>query len=165
MKTHLNNYRNSHNPKIKEGHKLKAANALKKKKMYENQISNLENSQFTLESMQMQTDMMKEQIHIMKVMHDSAQLQKGLMNTMSADTMWDIAQNMNDIRDEMEELNEVFTESYKVDVDEAELDAELDELEYNEKDNFNPVALNAPNKKLMSKKEMDEKQLEDELFS
>ena len=158
------NYRNSHNPKIKEGHKVKAGNALKKKKMYENQLASLESSQFTLENIKMQSDMMKEQMHVMKSMQDSSNIQKNLMKEMNADSMFDIAQDMREMQEDMEEINELFTESYKVDVDEGELDAELDELDFNMKDDFNPLSLNQPNQKLLSKKEMDEKRLEDELI-
>ena len=132
--------------------------------MYENQLASLESSQFALENIKIQSDMMKDQINVMKTMKESSNLQKNMMKEMNADTMWDIAQDMREMQDEMEEVNEIFTESYRVDVDEGELDAELDELNFNMKDDFNPISLNKPNEKLLSKKEMDEKALEDELI-
>ena len=87
------------------------------------------------------------------------------MNEMNVESMWEIGENMREMQDEMNEMTEVFQESYKVDVDDTELDAELDELDFNLKDDFNPVELSAPNKNLLSKKEKDAKQLEDELNS
>ena len=132
--------------------------------MYENQLASLESSQFALENIKIQSDMMKDQINVMKTMKESSNLQKNMMKEMNADTMWDIAQDMREMQDEMEEVNEIFTESYRVEVDEGELDAELDELNFNMKDDFNPISLNKPNEKLLSKKEMDEKALEDELI-
>jgi hypothetical protein len=164
LKTHLLNYRNAHNQKIKEGFKLKASNALKKKKLYENQLSSLESSQFTFETMKIQSEMMKDQMNVVKTMKETGDAQKSLMNQMNIDSMWDIAMNMREMQDDMEEMNEVFQESYKVDVDDDLLDAELDELDFNMKDNFNPAQLSAKNQKVLSKKEIDEKQLEDELF-
>lgn len=164
LKTHLLNYRNAHNQKIKEGFKVKASNALKKKKLYENQLSNLENSQFTFETMKIQSEMMKDQMNVVRTMKETGDAQKSLMNQMNIDSMWDIAMNMREMQEDMEEMNEVFQESYKVDVDDDLLDAELDELDFNMKDNFNPAELSAKNQKILSKKEIDEKQLEDELF-
>ena len=132
--------------------------------MYENQLSSLENSQFALENIKIQSDMMKDQINVMNTIKESSNHQKTLMKDMNADTMWDIAQDMREMQDDMNEVNEIFTESYRVDVDETELDAELDELNFNMKDDFNPIGLNNPNQKLLNKKEMDEKALEDELI-
>lgn len=163
LNTHLLNYKNTHNPKLKEGHKIKAANALKKKKMYEAQLSSLENSQFTLESMQIQSEMMNDQISVIKTIHQTSIAQQNLMKEMNVDSMHDIADYMRDMQNDMEEMTQVIQESYKIDVDDDELDAELDELDFTNKDNFNPVELTAPNKNLLSKKERDAKQLEDEL--
>ena len=162
--SHLQNYRNSHNPKVKEGHKLKAATALRKRKMYETQLSSLENSQFTLENMKIQSEMMKEQINVVKTMKESNQAQQRLMGEMNVDSMWDLAQDMRDQQDDMHEINEIFQESYKIDVDDTELDAELDELDFNMQEGFNPIDLSKQNQKLLSKKEMDEKKLEEELL-
>lgn len=157
--------KNSHNEKVKSSHKAKAANALKKRKMYEGQLQNLESSQFTLESMKIQSEMMKDQISVVQTMQEANVAQKDMMKKMNAEDMFDIAMDMKDMRDEMDEMNEVFQESYKVDVSDDELDAELDELNFENKDNnFDVDILTAPNKKILSKKEADEKKLEEDLL-
>lgn len=165
LKTHLNNMKNSHNPSIKAQHKAKAANALKKRKMYEGQLQNLESSQFTLDSMKIQSEMMKDQMSVVRTMQEANNAQKSMMKEMNADDMFDIAMDMRDMKDEMDEMNEVFQETYRVDVEDDELDAELDELQFNDKDNnFDVDVLTAPNKKILSKKEADEKKLEEDLL-
>mmetsp|Transcript_33368 Transcript_33368/g.34674 ORF Transcript_33368/g.34674 Transcript_33368/m.34674 type:complete len:135 (-) Transcript_33368:41-445(-) len=134
--------------------------------MFEQQVQNLESSQFTLENMKIQSDMMRDQIEVVGTMKQSAQAQKQLMGEMNADTMYDMALDMQEMKSDLEEMNEVFMESYKVDIDDGELDAELDELDFDMKDtDFNVQSVNAPNQKLVSKKEMDEKKLEDELMN
>lgn len=134
--------------------------------MYEGQLEALENSQFTIENMKVQSEMIKEQIGIVKTIKESSDCQKNLMKEMNSDTMFDIALDMREMKDDLEDMNNVFMDSYKVDVDEGELDAELDELDFENKDtNFNVDNLTAPNKKVLSKKEIDEKKLEDELLS
>ena len=133
--------------------------------MYENQLTALEGSQFGLENMKVQSEMMRDQINVIKTMQESNQIQKNLMKEMNADTMMDIAYDMKEMQDDMNEINEIFQESYKIDVDDTELDAELDELDFENQDkNFNMENLMAPNKKVLSKKEQDEKKLEEELF-
>jgi hypothetical protein len=133
--------------------------------MYENQLTALEGSQFGLENMKVQSEMMRDQINVIKTMQESNQIQKNLMKEMNAETMMDIAFDMKEMQDNMNEINEVFQESYKVDLDDADLDAELDELDFENQDkNFNMENLMAPNKKVLSKKEQDEKKLEDEIF-
>ncbi len=133
--------------------------------MYENQLVALEGSQFGLENMKVQSEMMRDQINVIKTMQESNQIQKNLMKEMNADTMLDIAYDMKVMQEDMNEINEIFQESYKIDVDDTELDAELDELDFENQDkNFNMENLMAPNKKVLSKKEQDEKKLEEELF-
>ena len=165
LQHNLTKYREAHNPKIKQQFKTKTANALKKRKMYEQQLTSLEGSSFTLEGMTIQADMMKDQMTVVKSMQQSNVAAKDMMKEMNCDTMFDMALDMQEMKDDMNEMNEMFMESYQVDVDDGELDAELDELDFESQDtNFNVNNMTQPNQKLISKKEQDEKQLEKDLM-
>lgn len=162
LKTHLTNLRNCHNEKLKAGHKQKAANALKKKKMYEAQLLSLEQNQFNLESMKIQSEMMKDQIGVFQTLKEVNDTQKSLMNQMNVNDMYAMSDKMLEMKDDMEEISNVFADAFRVDVDESELDAELDELDFNNQEN--DFEMFKPNQKVLSKKEIDEKNLEDELL-
>jgi hypothetical protein len=56
----LENFRNAKNPSVKTQMKSRATNLLKKKKMYESQILNMENTQNNVEQCHMQTQMIKD---------------------------------------------------------------------------------------------------------
>ena len=75
--------------------------------MYENQLAALEGSQFGLENMKVQSEMMRDQINVIKTMQESNQMQKNLMKEMSADNMMDIAYDMREMQDNMNEINEI----------------------------------------------------------
>lgn len=64
LKTALETYRNARNPVLKNQAKAKAANILKKKKMYESHLANLQGSQFNVENAHMQTQMMKDNMDV-----------------------------------------------------------------------------------------------------
>jgi RAB protein geranylgeranyltransferase component A len=68
--------------------------------------------------------------------------------------MWE----MNEMQKEM---SEAFSRNYDIDVTDADLDAELDEIDYQNQVDLNANELTAPNKKvILSKKEEDEMELE-----
>lgn len=60
LKQVLENFRNAKNPTVKQQMKNKATNLLKKKKMYESHIQNLENTQYNVESANIQTQMIRD---------------------------------------------------------------------------------------------------------
>lgn len=60
LKQALDNMRNAKNPTIKAQMKNRATNLLKKKKMYEQHILNLENTQYNVESAHIQTQMIRD---------------------------------------------------------------------------------------------------------
>ncbi len=60
LKDALDNFRNAKNPNMKNQMKQKATNLLKKKKMYESQILNLENTIYNVESAHIQTQMIRD---------------------------------------------------------------------------------------------------------
>ncbi len=60
LKQALDNFRNARNPTVKAQMKSRATNLLKKKKMYESHLLNLENTQYNVESANIQTQMIKD---------------------------------------------------------------------------------------------------------
>jgi hypothetical protein len=67
LKVALEAYRNARNPTIKQQAKTKCNNILKKKKMYEAHLNNLNNTQFNVESAHIQTQMIKDNIDIVTI--------------------------------------------------------------------------------------------------
>jgi hypothetical protein len=71
LKQALDNFRNAKNPTLKAQMKNRATNLLKKKKMYEQHIVNLENTQYTLESTHVQTQMIRDTNDIVNIIYYS----------------------------------------------------------------------------------------------
>jgi hypothetical protein len=63
LKVALETYKNSKG-NSKNSAKLRCVNLMKKKKMYESHVGTLESTQFNVESVHMQTQMMKDNINI-----------------------------------------------------------------------------------------------------
>ena len=63
----MENFRNARSPTVKAQAKTKATNLLKKKKMYDAQLINLENTQNNVESCHMQTQMIKDTNDIVRL--------------------------------------------------------------------------------------------------
>ena len=162
LKAQLQIYRNERNPTRKAQAKKKATQLLKKKKMYEQHINNLSNTQMTVDSANMDCQIMKDNMNIMQVMKDTVQVQKDTVHAMGGvDSMYDIAE----IKDEQQELNEEFQRNYDVDVGDEELDAELDDLNYQMRMEMDNDGLKAPGDQVGGEqvKNSDEVELEDAL--
>jgi seryl-tRNA synthetase len=67
LKVALETYRNARNPAIKQQAKTKCNNILKKKKMYEAHLNNLNNTQFNVENAHIQTQMIRDNIDIVTI--------------------------------------------------------------------------------------------------
>ncbi len=96
-------------------------------------------------------------------MKQTVDVQKDMMKNMSIDQIQDLMDDMRDLQEDQEEINEAFTRNYEVDVEDGELDAELDELDYQMRFELDTKDLTVPNKRVATKKEADEKELEDML--
>lgn len=169
LKAALEVFRNARTTQQKSQAKMKATNLLKKKKMYEAHLSSLGATQFNVESAHIQTQMMRDNIDIMGTLKQTVNMQKDMMGTMNPDAVLDLMDDMKDIQDDQAEINEAFTRNYEIDVGDEELDAgiiyylfilELDELDYQMKIELDAKDLTVPNKRIISQKEHDEKELE-----
>ena len=92
------------------------------------------------------------------------------MSDMNLDDIHDVMDDMRDIQDDQAEIMEAFTRNYDVDVEDSELDAgkydiilELDQLDYEMKVELDAKDLTVPNKRVLTKKENDELELEEML--
>lgn len=166
LKAQLQLYRSARNPTQKAQAKKKAVQLLKKKKMYEQHYNNLSNTQMTVDSANVDCQIMRDNINIMQVMKDTVQLQKDTLHSMGGiDSMYDVMDDMQEIREEQQELNEEFQRNYDVDVGDEELDAELDDLDYQMRLEMDNDGLKAPNDLVGGQqvKNSDEAELEEAL--
>ena len=166
LKSQLQIYRTARNPTQKAQAKKKATQLLKKKKMYEQHYNNLSNTQMTVDSANMDCQIMRDNLNIMQVMKDTVQVQKDTLHSMGGiERMYDVMDDMAEIREEQQDLNEEFQRNYDVDVGDEELDAELDDLDYQMRLEMDNDGLKAPNEQVGGEqiKNSDEAELEDAL--
>ena len=131
LKGALLNYRQARTPQQKAQAKAKAMRLLKKKKLYQAHVNNLENTQMAVESAAMDVDIMKDNMAIMQTMKATTQMQKDMLHAMGGiDSMYDVMDDMAEIKEQQEEFNEEMQRNFDVDVDDADLNDEIDELDY-----------------------------------
>ena len=131
LKGALVQYRQARTPQQKAQAKNKAMRLLKKKKLYQAHVNNLENTQMAVESAAMDVDIMKDNMAIMQTMKSTVQMQKDMMHAMGGvDSMYDVMDDMQEIKDQQEEFNDEMQRNFDVDVDDADLNDEIDELDY-----------------------------------
>ena len=131
LKGALLNYRQARTPQQKAQAKQKAMRLLKKKKMFQAHANTLENTQMAVESAAMDVDIMKDNMAIMQTMKATTQMQKDMLHAMGGiDSMYDVMDDMAEIKEQQEEFNEEMQRNFDVDVDDADLNDEIDELDY-----------------------------------
>ena len=131
LKGALVEYRQARTPQQKSQAKAKAMRLLKKKKLYQAHVNNLENTQMAVESAAMDVDIMKDNMAIMQTMKSTVQMQKDMMHAMGGiDSMYDVMDDMAEIKEQQEEFNDEMQRNFDIDVDDADLNEEIDELDY-----------------------------------
>lgn len=93
-------------------------------------------------------------------MKDTVTVQKDMMKEMNVDSVMDVMDDMRDIMDDQAEISEALQRNYDIDVGDEELDQELDELDRQMMVDMDAKELCVPNKRVMTKREQDEKDLE-----
>ncbi|KAJ2158650.1 ESCRT-III subunit protein snf7 [Coemansia sp. RSA 552] len=116
--------------------KSKAMQALKRKKMYEGQLEQMNGAQMTLETQMTTIESANINSELMKSMQQGASAMQQIHKDLSIDK---VDQTMDEIRDQMDVAKEVSDaisrpELFGADLDEDELNAELEELEQEELD-------------------------------
>lgn len=102
--------------------KKKAVDALKRKKMYLAQLNNLEQTSFNVENVQMQTDMVRDNMEIVKILKQTNDMQKIMMKEMNVETVDDMIDEMQEAKYVQEEFSDAIQRNYDIDIEESELD-------------------------------------------
>ena len=164
LKGALVNYRQARTPQQKAQAKAKAMRLLKKKKLYQAHVNNLENTQMAVESAAMDVDIMKDNMAIMQTMKATTQMQKDMLHAMGGiDSMYDVMDDMAEIKEQQEEFNDEMQRNFDVDVDDADLNDEIDELDYQMRMEMDAQGMQAPQESNGPMKNAEEAALEAEL--
>ena len=102
---------------------------LRKKKMYEQQLQTLLSQQFNLDQLAFTKENIQTNIETAQAMKIATQTQQKMMQDIDMDELDDLRDDMEDMMYETNEINEMLNRNYNVEVDEAELDEELKELD------------------------------------
>ncbi|MCQ2816578.1 MAG: Snf7 family protein [archaeon] len=95
LKAQLRVVQECRNPSQKAQAKKKAMMLLKKKKMYESHLNNLSNTQMTVDSANLDCELMRDNLNIMRVMQNTMQVQKDTLHAMGGiDHMYDVLDDM-----------------------------------------------------------------------
>ena len=82
LKNQLKKMRETRNPQLQAQEKKKAMLLLKKKRMYENQLNTLSNTQMTVENANLDIQMMNDNLNVMRVMANTVKVQKDTLHAM-----------------------------------------------------------------------------------
>ncbi|KAG2492418.1 hypothetical protein HYH03_009361 [Edaphochlamys debaryana] len=126
--------------KAKEFTRLKkkpqALQCLKKKKLLENEIANLDNMIMRVNEQRMMLEGQRTTTEVVSSMHTAALAAKENMKAMKIENVDKVLDEINETTDQMRQLNEVFANPLGLgtDLDDDELMGELEELEASELD-------------------------------
>lgn len=119
-----------------EKKKAQALMCLKKKKMYEQEMMNVENLIIRLSEQRIMLENQKTMVDVVSTMKNAAQAQKATMKDMNVENVDEILEVINEQTDEYKAVQEALSAPAGIagDLDDDELLAELDELEQEELD-------------------------------
>jgi charged multivesicular body protein 5 len=111
--------------------KQRALQVLKRKKMYEQQLNQLQGMHFNMERMDFALETIKSTKDQVTAMKGAATTLKGQMAAVNLDELEDMADDISDMLADADEVQQVLGQSFSLgdDVTEAELDDELSALE------------------------------------
>lgn len=110
--------------------KNRAMQALKRKKMYENQREQILGQQFNIDQMVFNTENMQAQIETVGAMKEANTAMKGQMKQLNLGEVEDLHDDMAELFEDMEEINDLMGRNYACpDIDQSELDDEFAMLE------------------------------------
>ncbi|PNW82520.1 hypothetical protein CHLRE_06g282200v5 [Chlamydomonas reinhardtii] len=116
--------------------KPQALQCLKKKKLLENEIANLDNMIMRVNEQRMMLEGQRTTTEVVSSMHTAALAAKDNMKAMKIENVDKVLDEINETTDQMRQLNEVFANPLGLgtDLDEDELLGELEEMEASELD-------------------------------
>merc|ERR1711904_220152 len=109
--------------------KQKLLNLLRKRKQYEQQVSQYYGSQGMIDNMAFQQENIKNMQDMNIAMKECNQVMQQNMGQIDYDEMAEMQDNMLDMKFQMDEMNEQMNQMYDVDIDEDDLDEELAQIE------------------------------------
>lgn len=108
----------------------KALMILKRRKMYEAQLNSVQNQQFNIDQVQFTSETIQTTIDAAAGMKQAAIAQKELMKNLNLDQLEDLQDDMQDMMEDQQEIQDILGRDFAIDgYDEAEIEAELDELD------------------------------------
>jgi hypothetical protein len=121
---------------LKQKKKAQALQCLKKKKLLENEIANLDNMIMRVNEQRMMLEGQRTTTEVVSTMHSAAMAAKENMRVMKVENVDKVVDEINETTDQMRQLNEVFANPLGLgaDLDDDELMGELEELEASELD-------------------------------
>ncbi|KAG1673880.1 hypothetical protein FOA52_012905 [Chlamydomonas sp. UWO 241] len=115
----------------KAGKKPQALMCLKKKKLLEQEVGNLENMIMRLIEQRNMLEAQRTTVEVVSSMHTAAKVAKSNMKEMNIDKVDEVLDEINETNEQMQQINEVFANPTGLGamLDEDELLGELEELE------------------------------------
>ncbi|GMH41094.1 hypothetical protein BSKO_09004 [Bryopsis sp. KO-2023] len=120
----------------KQKKKTQALMCLKKKKMYEQEVVNVENLIIRLSEQRIMLENQKTMVDVVSTMKNAAQAQKATMKDMNVDNVDEVLEAINEQTDEYKAVQDALAQPAGIagDLDDDDLLAELEELEQEELD-------------------------------
>lgn len=114
----------------------RAMRVLKQKKMYEAQLSQLQQQSFNMESATLATENLRNTMATVKAMEQANKEMKKQYGKINIDKIESVHYDMEDLLEQANEIQESLGRSYNVpdEIDEADLQAELDALQLEEEE-------------------------------
>jgi len=132
LKDYKDKMKRARSPAAKKMLQKRAMEVLKRKRMYETQRDAVAGQQFNVDQAAFGMESTKASIDTVTAMKVAGQQMKQTMkNNLNINDVEDLADNMADLMEDFNEINEVLGQNFAtpVDLDEADLDAELELLE------------------------------------
>ena len=108
----------------------KALMIIKRRKMYEKQLAVLQNQQFNVDQVQFTSESIQSNINMFNAMSEATKAQKAQMDKINYNDLEDMYDNMADMMADQEEINDMLARDFGVDeIDEDEMLDELNDLE------------------------------------
>lgn len=110
-------------------YKQRALQVMRRRNMLTKQLDTLFSQQMNVEQVQFSAQSIQDTIQTVGAFKQAYSTQKQLMKNMDIDDIADIMEDMQDIMLDTDEVNEILARNYDVEIDEADLDEELAELD------------------------------------
>ena len=107
----------------------KALNIIRRRKMYEKQLHVLQNQQFNVDQVQFTSESIQSNISMFQAMSSATKAQQAEMAKIDYNDLEDMYDNMADMMADQEEINDMLTRDFGVEIDEDEMLDELNELD------------------------------------